>query len=131
MRRPVRKGGRRGDASRAEQCADQANTVAATRPGNAGTQNVGFAVLLDWHLNASHGYGVGADGLSCSLQSASAAPIPGAVSEAYEMTVRFRDGRAPGPATNWALQRYTGHKRGPCQSGQLNDPRFRPNAARS
>jgi hypothetical protein len=101
MRRPGRTGGKRGNASRAEECADRVNPVVAASQGNAGAQQADLALLLDWHLNASRGYDVGTDAISCSAQSASAAPIPVAVSEAYEMATHLRDGTAPGPATNW------------------------------
>jgi hypothetical protein len=79
-----------------EQCADQAGSVTAAKHANSRAQDANLAVLLDWHLNASSGYGFGVDGASCSAQTARAAPIPIAASAAYDIIARFRDDSAAG-----------------------------------
>ena len=79
-------------------CAHRANPVAVTSGRDQSAENADLSILLDWHMAASNGYGLGLDKISCSAQAGSAAPLPIDYSEAYEILARFRDDSGDAPA---------------------------------
>lgn len=85
-------------ASGMRRCAHRANPVAVTSGRDQSAENADLSILLDWHMAASNGYGLGLDKNSCSAQAGLAAPLPIDYSEAYEILARFRDESDDAPA---------------------------------
>ena len=84
-------------ASGTRRCVHHVNSAAPPAGINQSAENADLVILLDWHTNASNGYGFSLDRVSCSAQVANTAPTPIDASEAYEMLARFRDGSGQAP----------------------------------
>ena len=95
-------------ASGMRRCANRANPAAVTSSVSQDAENADLLILLDWHVAASNGYGLGLDKISCSAQAGLAAPLPIDYSEAYEMLARFRDESGDAPADTGAPARGQG-----------------------
>ena len=97
-------------ASGMRRCAHRANPVAVTSGRNQSAENADLSILLDWHMAASNGYGLGLDKISCSAQAGPAAllrmdALPIDYGEAYEILARIRDESGDAPANTSAPAR--------------------------
>ena len=95
-------------ASGMRRCAHRANPAAITSSVSQGAENADLLILLDWHVAASNGYGLGLEKISCSPQAGLAAPLPIDYSEAYEILARLRDESGDAPADTGAPARGQG-----------------------
>ena len=112
MAGPTRKVRMSNVASGMRRCGHGTNPAAITPGRNQSAEDADLLILLDWHMAASNGYGLGLDKISCSTQARLAAPLPIDYSEAYEILARVRDESGDAPAESGAPSRGQGDPAG-------------------